>query len=98
MAGSTQVSGSTGPTAAATPDYQEPLAWGWQQVVKMPLRETGNLLGRWWQLTHWSRKARGSDIYAQTENEELTLRTVGGKPSSYMEEQKVLSQEKAVKS
>lgn len=28
-AGSTQVSGSTGPTAAATPDYQEPLAWGW---------------------------------------------------------------------
>lgn len=49
-------------------------------------------------MTHWSRKARGSDIYAQTENEELTLRRVGGKPSSYMEEQKVLSQEKAVKS
>lgn len=34
----------------------------------------------------------------KTENEEFTLRRVGEEPSSYREEQKVPSQEKAVKS
>lgn len=84
-----KLSGSTGPTAAATPVYHRLFLLGAGSRLLKCHKRNRRFAGMWWQLTHWCRNTRGSNIYAQDGKWAISLEKGWGRTFQYREQQKV---------